>query len=398
MKKGKNIKVPKGFKFAAASAGIKKPGRKDMGLIVSEVEATAAGVFTKNRVKAPNVILNDRKIRSGKGQAIIVNSGNANACTGKQGTKDTVAMSESTASMLGINPTHMFVCSTGVIGTPLPMSKVRKGIKDLTDNTGKSSVSDVAEAIMTTDLFPKTSYRQIIIGGKKVTITACAKGAGMICPDMATMLCFITTDATVESKALKTALKDVVDESFNTITVDGDMSTSDTVLILANGVAGNKPLTANSKDYKKFKKTLHDICYELAEMIVRDGEGATKVIEVEVTGAKTGSDAKKAADTIANSLLVKTAIYGSDANWGRIMAAVGYSGIPFNHGKVDIFFDNLQVVKKSASTNNDSKANRLLKKKNIKISVNLHSGRAFAKVLTCDLTEEYIKINAEYRT
>ncbi len=398
MAKAKNIKVPKRFKFAVAKGNIKYSGRTDMGLICSEVEATAAGVFTTNRVRASNVELNKQKLRSGKGQAVIVNSGNANACTGEQGIKDTVEMSEMTAKLLGIRPARTFVCSTGVIGAPMPMSKVRKGIKDLTENPGKHSVNDVAKAIMTTDKFPKVTYRHIIIGGKKVTVTACTKGAGMIDPNMATMLCFIITDAAVESKTLKTMLKEVTDETFNTVTVDGDMSTSDTVLIFANGLAGNKPITAKSNSYKNFKKTLNDICYELAEMMVKDGEGATKVVEIEVKGAKTKADAKKAADSIANSLLVKTAIYGSDANWGRIIAAVGYSGIPFNAEKVNIWFDNVQVVKNSVSTNSDSRANKILRKKKIKILIDLHSGKSSAKALTCDLTEEYIKINSEYRT
>jgi glutamate N-acetyltransferase/amino-acid N-acetyltransferase len=398
MAKTKNIKVPKGFQFAVAKGNIKYSGRTDMGLIYSEVEATAAGVFTTNKVRASNVGLNKQKLRSGKGQAVIVNSGNANVCTGEQGIKDTFEMSDLTAKLLGIKPVRTFVCSTGVIGAPMPMNKVRNGIKDLTRNLGKNSLNDVAKAIMTTDKFPKVTYRQIIIGGKRVTVTACAKGAGMIDPNMATMLCFITTDATVGSKALKTLLKEVSDETFNTITVDGDMSTSDTVLILANGLAGNKPLTTKSIDYKKFKKTIHDICYELAELMVKDGEGATKVVEIEVKGAKTKADAKKAADAIANSLLVKTAIYGNDANWGRIIAAVGSSGVNFDPQKVDIIFDDLQVVKNSTSTGKDSEANKKLKKKKVKILVHLKYGSASSSALTCDLTEEYVKINSEYRT
>ncbi len=398
MAKAKSIKVPKGFTFAVAEGNIKYSGRTDMGLIYSEVEATAAGVFTTNRVRASNVELNKQKLRSGKGQAVIVNSGNANACTGEQGIKDTVEMSDLTAKLLEIKPARTFVCSTGVIGTPMSMNKVRKGIKDLTAKLGEHSVNDVAKAIMTTDRFPKTISKQLMVGGKKITVAACAKGAGMIDPNMATMLCFITTDAAVESKTLKAMLREVTDETFNTITVDGDMSTSDTVLILANGLAGNKPLTTTSTDYTKFKKTVKDICYELAELMVKDGEGATKVVEIEVKGAKTKADAKKAADAVANSLLVKTAIYGNDANWGRIIAAVGYSEIPFNAEKVNIWFDNVQVVKNSVSTNSDSQANKTLRKKKIKILIDLNSGKSSARALTCDLTEEYIKINSEYRT
>ncbi len=398
MIKQKKMKTPKGFRFSVVEGGIKYSGRKDMGLIVSDVEATAAGVFTRNRVKAAPVQLGIKRIRSGKAQAIIVNSGNANACTGEQGINDAIEMSKMAANQLGIKPSRTFVCSTGVIGTPMPMNKVKKGIKSLAPDLGKYSLDDVAKAMMTTDTFAKLTSRQIDISGIKVTITACVKGAGMICPNMATMLCFILTDAAIEQKALKSALKETVDSSFNCITIDGDMSTNDTVLALANGVAGNRTLTSTSIDFKKFKKALNAICLDLAEMIVSDGEGATKVIEIEVKGAKTVSDAKKAAKTVANSPLVKTALYGNDANWGRIMAAIGYSGISFNVHKVDIFLDNLQIVKNSTTTAKDKTANRLLKKKNIKILINLHSGHNSSRVLTCDLTEEYIKINAEYKT
>jgi glutamate N-acetyltransferase/amino-acid N-acetyltransferase len=398
MAKAQRIKVPRGFKFAVVSGNIKYSGRTDMGLIYSEVEATAAGVFTTNRVRASNIDLNKRKLRSEKGQAIIVNSGNANACTGEQGIRDTAEMSELTAGMLGIQPSRTFVCSTGVIGTPMPMNNVRKGITDLIRNLGNHSMNDVARAIMTTDKFPKTASKQLMLGGKKITVSACAKGAGMIDPNMATMLCFITTDAAVEPKALRTMLKDVANETFNTITVDGDMSTSDTVLIFANGIAGNKTITMRSIDYRKFQKTLFDICFELAEMMVRDGEGATKVAEIELKGAKSRADAKKAVDSIANSLLVKTAIYGNDANWGRILAAVGSSGITFDPQKVDIYFDDLQVVKNSVATGKDSEANKKLKKKKIKILVDLKYGHVSSRALTCDLTEEYVKINSQYRT
>ncbi len=394
----KNKKIPKGFRFAVASAGIKHKGRADMGLIVSDVEAAAAGVFTTNRVRAFNIDLNKKKIRHGRGQAIVVNSGNANVCTGKQGEKDTIYMADFTAQLIGIAPGRTFVCSTGVIGTPMPMDNVRKGINTLARDLGKHSISDVSNAIMTTDRFPKTSSRQIMVGGKMVTITASAKGAGMIDPNMATMLCFIITDARIEGSAMKKVLKDVVNDTFNTITVDGDMSTSDTVLMMANGLAGNKIIKPGSKDLKKVKATVHDICYELAEMMVKDGEGATKIIDIEVKGAKTKADARKAADAIANSLLVKTAIYGNDANWGRIIAAAGYSGANFNHRKVSIFFNRLLAVKNGVSATTDKAANAELKKKKVKITIDLNAGKCAAAALSCDLTEEYIRINAGYRT
>jgi len=398
MAKTEGIRIPKGFRFGAAEAGIRYRGRVDMGLIYSETEAVAAGVFTRNRVKAAPVRLGQRQARSGRGQAIVVNSGNANACTGTQGMDDAVEMSRRTAELLGIRPSRAFVCSTGVIGTPLPMVRVRRGIDRLVHQLGNHSLEDVARAMMTTDTFPKVASRQVRIGKESVTIAACAKGAGMIRPDMATMLCFVITDAAVERKAMRYVLKTAVESTFNSITVDGDMSTNDTVLVLANGTAGNIPVRCGTGACGLLEGALVDMCGELAEMMVRDGEGATKIVEVEVRGAASVAEAKKAAGAVANSLLVKTALYGNDANWGRIIAAVGYSGVRFSPEKVDIFFDRLQVVKGGLSTNSDARAGRLLKKKKVKIAIDLHCGTASTRILTCDLTEEYIRINAEYRT
>lgn len=398
MSKILNSKAPKGFLFSAAEAAIKKPGRKDIALIISQVEADIAGAFTTNNVKAAPVKLCMKKIKSGKGQVIVVNSGNANACTGAQGTKNANDIISHISKQLGIKPSLIYPCSTGVIGTQLPMERLVPALPALTQDVGGFSLGDVAGAIMTTDTFPKMVTKKIKIGNTMGTISGICKGAGMIAPNMATMLCFILTDIAVDQKTLNKTLKSSVNKSFNRITIDGDMSTNDTVLMMANGVLGNKPLREKSETFPRFQKALDDLAYELAMLVVKDGEGATKLIEVHVKGTRNESDATRAALSIANSSLVKTAIYGNDANWGRIMCALGYSGIAFREEKTDIFFNNIKVVKGGLANNKDKEATETLKAKTIKITVDLHLGSASSKVLTCDLTEEYIKINAEYRT
>ncbi len=391
-------KAPKGFLFSTAEAAIKKPGRKDVALIISEVEAEISGAFTTNTVKAAPVRLCLKKIRSGKGRVIVVNSGNANACTGTQGTKDAGDIISHISTQLRIKPSLIYPCSTGVIGTRMPMDRIIPAIPALTHNVGGASFEDVARAIMTTDTFPKMITKKIKIGNNMGTLSGICKGAGMIAPNMATMLCFILTDIAVEQKTLNKTLKSSVNRSFNRITIDGDMSTNDTVLMMANGMLGNKPLSEKSGPFQTFQKALNDLAYELALLVVKDGEGATKLIEIHVKGTRNEPDAAKAALAIANSNLVKTAIYGNDANWGRIMCALGYSGIAFREEKTDIFFNNIKVVKGGLANNKDKEATETLKSKTIKITVDLHSGSASSKVLTCDLTEEYIRINAEYRT
>jgi len=391
-------KSPKGFLFSTAEAAIKKHGRKDIALIISEIEANIAGTFTTNTVKAAPVKICIKKIRSGKGRGIVVNSGNANACTGTQGTKNANAMISHISKKLGIQSSLIYPCSTGVIGMQMPMERIMTVIPALTEKVGGSSFKNVAEAIMTTDTFPKMVTKKIKIGNATGTISGICKGAGMIAPNMATMLCFILTDIGIEQKTLNETLKISVNKSFNRITIDGDMSTNDTVLMMSNGIIGNKPLTEKSKFYHSFQKALDELTYRLAKLVVQDGEGATKLIEVYVKGTRHESDATRAALAIANSSLVKTAIYGNDANWGRIMAALGYSGIAFKEEKTDIFFNNIKVVKDGLANHKDKEATEALKEKNIRITVDLHAGSSSSKVLTCDLTEEYIRINAEYRT
>lgn len=398
MKKTTEILIPKGYFFSVTEAAIKKPGRKDLALIFSEVESSVAGTFTTNLVKAAPVKHCMQKIKTGKGQAIIVNSGNANACTGKQGVRDNQDIVAKTSKQLGISTALTYICSTGVIGTPMPMVRILPALNTLAGGLGNASFEDVSKAIMTTDTFAKITSRKLKIQGKQGVISGICKGAGMIAPNMATMLCFIITDIAVDKKTLHAALKTSVNKSFNRITIDGDMSTNDTALIMANGVLGNKPLTKSSAGFPDFQKALDGLTYELSELIVKDGEGATKLVEVIVKNAKSEADAEKAALAIANSSLVKTAIYGNDANWGRIMAALGYSKAGFNPDRTDIFFNRTQVVKKGVMNNKDREATEEIKSKELKITVDLHAGKASAKVLTCDLTEDYIKINAEYRT
>jgi glutamate N-acetyltransferase/amino-acid N-acetyltransferase len=390
--------IPKGFLFSTVEAAIKKPGRKDLSLIYSQIEADMAGAFTTNKVKAAPVKLDMRKIKSGKGRAVIVNSGNANACTGRKGMEDAVEMSGLVANNLKFKRPLVYVCSTGIIGTPLPMDRIRPKITELVDNLGGSSLEDVAAAIMTTDTFPKVIKRRVKIGNKMGVIAGICKGAGMISPCMATMLCFILTDVAVDQETLNKILYEAVKRSFNRITIDGDMSTNDTVLVMANGMLGNPQITAKSESYATFKKSLNEVTYELSKLIAQDGEGATKLVEIEVKGARREADAEKAAFSVATSNLVKTAIYGNDANWGRIMAALGYSGADLREDKIAIYFGKVKVAGNGLTTGKDEEAGEVLKGKHIKIVIDLNIGKSSAKVLTCDMTEEYIRVNAAYRT
>jgi glutamate N-acetyltransferase/amino-acid N-acetyltransferase len=392
------IIAPQGFLFSTVEAAIKKPGRKDLALIFSERQANIAGVFTTNMVKAAPVKTCMRKVRSGKAMAIIVNSGNANACTGKQGMADADEVALFLSGQLSVRPSLIYPCSTGVIGTPLPMDRIRSALHPLAENVGNSSLEEVAKAIMTTDTFPKIVCKKVRIGGKTGTISGICKGAGMIAPHMATMLCFILTDIAVEPATLDLIVKGSVKNSFNRITIDGDMSTNDTLLMMANGVIGNPPVDRQSKSFAGLRKAVEEITYELCRLVVKDGEGATKTVEVVVKGAKSDDDAERAAFSIANSNLVKTALYGGDANWGRIMCALGYSGAVFNEEKTDIYFGRVKVVKAGLSNNKDQEAARVLRGKEIGITVDLRSGDASAKVLTCDFSDEYVRINAEYKT
>jgi len=390
---------PKGFLYSVTSAGIRYINRLDLALIYSISPANIAGVFTKNKIKAAPVILDYKKLIKGQAQAIILNSGIANACTGQEGLKDAERVCKELAMRLKISEDEVYVASTGVIGVRLPMEKMLKGIKQLVDNLGKAAPEDVAKAIMTTDTFPKTYTKIFNLGEKEVRLLGIAKGAGMISPDMATMLCILLTDIAIEVHTLKKILKEIVDETFNLITIDGDMSTNDTVLFMANAEAKNKVITENSKEICFFKKAVYEVMDNLSRMIAYDGEGSTKLIIIKVNEAATEEDAKKVGFSVAKSLLVKTAIYGNDPNWGRIMAAIGYSGVSIKQEKINIIINGIQVVKSGIGVETEEKVSESLKKEKIvHLDINLGLGNVSKRIYTSDLTEEYIKINACYRT
>lgn len=399
------VAAPQGFKASGVTAGIKHSNKKDMALIYADKSCNAAGMFTQNLVKAAPLLLDMDHLNktNGKAQAIIVNSGNANACTGEQGYRDALTMARLTGEKLGIAPQEVLVASTGVIGQSLPMDKITAGINLAVADLSESGGNDAARAIMTTDTMPKEIAVTFSLEGKEVTIGAMAKGSGMIHPNMATMLCFITTDVAVEAAALKQALKTAVDATFNMLTVDGDTSTNDLVLVLANGLAGNEELTVESDGYQSFVEALMYVCRDLTRKIAGDGEGATKLLEVQVKNAPSLHDARLAAKGVASSNLVKTALFGEDANWGRIICAAGYSGAQFDPNKVDIYLKSrvgeLQTASQGAGIPFDEEqASRILKEKEITFILDLHAGDAEATAYSCDLSYDYVKINADYRT
>jgi len=390
----------KGFTFSAVEAAIKKPGRKDLALIFSETPAAVAAVFTTNRVKAAPVLLDMERVKHGFCQAVVVNSGNANACTGQQGMEDARKTTRLVAEGLGIPDEATLVASTGVIGVPLPMERVRTAISPLIEGLEGGSLADVAAAIMTTDTFPKMEVRRGEAGGTAYTIAGIAKGAGMIMPNMATMLAFIVTDAAVDPAWLARVFRQANDASFNMISVDGDTSTNDTVLILANGAAGNATLKDGDPAADRFASLLNEVLLSLARQIVKDGEGATKFVSITVTGAVSVGEAKQAAMAVANSSLVKTAFFGQDANWGRILAAVGYSGAMVDPDRVDLLFDDVLMARGGIFAGGDAEArgSQVLRNKEFAVTVDLKLGEGRATVYTSDLSYDYVKINADYRT
>ena len=391
----KDLKV-KGFMGAGICAGIKGDDKLDLALIYSEKSASVAGVFTKNRVKAAPVIISQAhlSINGGKARAIIANSGNANACTGQKGIEDAILTAQLVANELRIDRKEVLVASTGIIGKRLDMNSILKAIPKLTKNLSADGMNAVAEAIMTTDTFPKID----LFEGDGYRILGIAKGAGMIMPDMATMLCFIITDINIDPERLKNSLVRAVEKTFNRITVDGDTSTNDMVLIMANGMAENKELT--EEEYNNFNNGVMKVCQSLAKMIVKDGEGASKLVDIIVKGAKDPSDALNAARSVANSNLVKTAIYGEDPNWGRVMAALGKAGINMEPEFVDIWIDDVQIVSSGQGMGEEAEmlASQRMKKEEFKIIIDLKKGPYQDHILTCDLTHGYITINVEYRT
>lgn len=389
----------KGFFANGLHCGIKKNGKKDLSLFYSEKPCIASGVFTKNIFKAAPVIVSQKNIKN-KIHCIVANSGCANACTGERGISDAKKICELTADKLNVKPENILVASTGVIGQYLPMAKIKIGIKNLTQELKNSRTQELSavEGIMTTDTIIKVQSSEFRVQGSNITIWGCAKGSGMIEPNLATMLSFILTDAQITKEALSRALKIATELSFNCLTVDGDTSTNDTVFVLANGAAKNK-LISDGKNFQLFCAQLTAVCIELTKMLARDGEGATKLINVNVRGAKNIYDAKKIAKTVANSPLVKTAIFGNDANWGRIVAAIGRSEVKVDSKKVDVSFGNLCVFKKGRPVSfSEEIAKKIILQKVVSININLNSGNKTTTVYTCDFSEDYIKINASYRT
>ncbi len=387
-----------GFQTAGVACGLKKNGKKDLGLIFSEVPANVAGVFTQNRIQAAPVQLDRQRIGRGICRALIVNSGNANCCTGEQGLRDALLMTGLTAAGVGVTEDEVLVSSTGVIGEPLPVEKIKIALPGLIAALNVNGIHDFAEAIMTTDTVPKVISRHGELGGKIFTVTGVAKGSGMIRPDMATMLCFVMTDIQAPSDLLKEMLKAAVDQSLNRITVDGDTSTNDTVLLMANGLSGAEILNNTHRDV--FQSVLDDVLLSMAKWLIKDGEGATKLVEIEVIGAESDQDARKIADTVAHSNLFKTALFGEDANWGRIIAAVGRAGIAVAPEKIDVRFGPVLMVQDGMGCGKtaEAEATKILKQSEFDITIDLKLGSGHASVITCDFSIDYVKINADYRT
>ena len=394
------ITAPQGFQAAGIHAGIKQTKQLDLALVTSDAPGPIAGVFTKNTIPAAPVILDRRHLKKGIGQAIIINSGNANAFTGTDGLEHAREMAHLVAKQLTIPKHRVFVGSTGVIGVPLPMPAFRAGIPILASQLRKTGYRDAAQAIMTTDTRPKVIAVQEQIGGKQVTIGGMAKGSGMIHPDMATMLAYLTTDAVIDQKILQKILRTVVDQTFNCISIDGETSTNDTVLCIANGMAGNRTIRHTDSTYEQFQKLLHEACHYLAMEICRDGEGATKTIEVKVTEAASHKAARQFAHTLATSPLVKTAIFGADPNWGRIIAALGRSGYPLHPDRIMISFNNVTVVKNGSGLGPriERQIQKIMQRPSYTISISLGMGAGAATKWTTDLTYDYVKINASYRS
>ena len=393
------VAYPQGFKAAGVRAGIKKNGNLDVAVIHTEREAAVAGVFTKNLVAAAPVHVSKEVVATGTAHAVVANAGCANACTGEQGLRDAESMAQIAAQELNCNADDVIVASTGLIGSNLPMDKMESGIRDAVSKLSREGSVNAGNAIITTDTYSKALATEIEIGGVEVRFGAIAKGSGMIRPDMATMLCFITTDADIDQKLLQKALSDATEVSFNCMTVDGDMSTNDSVVVLANGAAGNKKIVDTGEDYQTFFKTLKTICIELAKRIAADGEGASKFITINITGAESFSDAKKVGMSVANSPLVKTAFFGEDCNPGRTICAVGYSGVHVVPEKITIKFGGLTVYDKGLVTKYDADTMRkVLAEHDIIVDIELGLGSAQATIYTCDLSFQYIKINADYTT
>lgn len=399
------VTAAKGYKAIGGAVGIKE-GSKDMAILVSDVPAVAVGAFTTNVVKATSVLRNMEIMEQKQNiKGIVVNSGNANACTGIEGEKANQEMAETLAQCLNVGQEQVLTASTGVIGATFPIETVKKGITMLFPQIGDTLEHGhlAAEGIMTTDTYSKEVAVTLEIGGKNVTIGGMAKGSGMIHPNMATMLAFITSDVCIKRELLDEMLKESIQTTYNMVSVDGDTSTNDTVVVLVNGVAGNTEITEKNADYEAFKKALHFVNTKLAKDLVRDGEGATKLIEVNVSGAKTVQDAKTMAKSVVTSNLVKTAMYGEDANWGRVLCAMGYSGVKFDTKKVNIVYHSAKgsidlMIEGSPIVFDEQKASEILSEKEIIVEIKIQEGNEKATAWGCDLSHEYVSINGDYRS
>jgi glutamate N-acetyltransferase/amino-acid N-acetyltransferase len=393
------VAVP-GFRASGVRCGIKERGL-DLALLVSDVPAAAAGVFTRSSVVGAPVMINRARIRSGRGRAIVANSGCSNVAMGARGLRDAREMGALAAGVVGCPDREVFIASTGVIGEPLPMDKLKRGVWRAGQALAPHGLGDAAAAIMTTDTAPKLAATRTRVAGRTVCVAGIAKGSGMIEPNMATMLAFVLTDAAVAAPYLRRVLRSAADESFNRVTVDGEESTSDSALLLANGMAGNPPLRgASSPGAGSFRRALGEVCQELAKAIARDGEGATKLVTVRVRGARDSEQAMRAAKRIANSVLVKTALFGGDANWGRILQTVGAAEVRINLARSEVVLGGVPVFRRGSSAGPAARrrAQRRLRSKEVGVEVDLAAGRGQALVWTCDLSYDYVRINAEYRT
>jgi glutamate N-acetyltransferase/amino-acid N-acetyltransferase len=394
------IRVP-GFRFAGVACGIKGGRKLDLALVHSETPAAAAGMFTRNRVKAAPVVIAARHARRGRAQAVLINSGNANACTGAAGARVAIAACRQTGIALGISPYDVIPCSTGKIGVVLPPVPMVRGIAAAVRALDAGGLWRAAHAMRTTDAFPKVATRRLRIGGRTVTIAGLAKGAGMIAPDLATLLVCVVTDARIAAPVLRGFLRAALATSFNAITVDGDMSTNDTVLLLANGVAGNAPFTAASAAGRRFAAALTAIMGSLADMVVMDGEGATKRVRIEVHGAASDAAARRIARSVAESQLVKTALYGGDPNWGRIICAAGYAGVPLRPERVSVRIGDVPVLQRGepGSPSRVRSAAAVMRRRAFTIGIDLgERRRGTAVVTTSDLTPAYVRFNSAYST
>lgn len=393
------VTFAKGFTAAGVKAGIKKSGNLDVAVIYTKTQAVVAGTFTQNKVAAAPVYVSKEVVATGTAHAIVANAGCANACTGQQGLDDAHKMAQIAADELGVNADDVIVGSTGVIGVNLPMDKLEAGIKDAVANLSADGSDNAGRAIITTDTHSKSVTCEFELSGKTVRMGAIAKGSGMIRPNMATMLCYITTDIAIDQALLQKAVSGCVEKSFNMISVDGDMSTNDMVIVLANGEANNAKITEENADYQIFFDKLMMLCTELAKQIAADGEGASKFLTINVKGAKSFADAKTVGMAIANSPLVKTAFFGEDPNWGRVICAVGYSGADMLPEKTVVKFGGITIFANGTGATYDEKAlAHVMKEKDIVIDIELNMGQEDATVWSCDLSYEYVKINGEYHT